>query len=176
MSAWSWKSYDPAEIVLLSKYTQTLRKVFAAMYANIAALAAVVLSIEIVRLAYRFFQNFKASRSSGIPYVCLPFYPHGIIAQISAPIWRPLLALVPRSFRGTWFLLFHPSPMWEELYAPFRRKESDSILVCTPTALLLYTASADVINQVSERKGDFPKPIKPYSIIDSKSLCSLLLA
>ncbi|TAQ87036.1 hypothetical protein B7494_g4640 [Chlorociboria aeruginascens] len=55
---------------------------------------------------------------------------------------------------------------WDELYAPFRQAGTETVLTCSPTGVLLHTASADVITQITERRNDFPKPTYMYSMID----------
>jgi hypothetical protein len=147
------------------KYSHTASQEVMAIYAVLLVLAA-----WSSHLAFKFSQNLRACKQSGIPYVCMPFFAHGIIAQITSPLWRPTLKLLPKRFRGRWWIFLNPSILWDELYAPFRQVGSDTVLLCAPEGVLLYTAEADVIRQISERRNDFPKPIETYKIIDSKSI------
>ena len=118
------------------------------------------------RLAFSLYRNIQACRASGIPYIVVPFDPHSIISQILYPIWHPLLSLLPPSIKGKWFIFMKPDLLWSELYAPFRLAGSDTVLTCSPTRVQLQTSAADVISQVTERRGDFPKPTHIYHIID----------
>ena len=118
------------------------------------------------RLALSLYQNIKACRASGIPYVVVPFDPHSIISQILYPIWHPVLSLLPSFVQGKWFIFMKPDLLWSELYAPFRKAGSDTVLTCSPTRIQLQTSSAGVISQITERRSDFPKPTHIYDIID----------
>lgn len=126
-------------------------------------------------LTYSFLRNLRACKASGLPVVCLPFYPHSIIATVSRPAWHPVLGLIPKRYRGQWFIFLNPTLLWDELYAPFRQLGSDTVLICCPTAILMHSCDAEVIDQIVDRRSDFPKPVGLYSIIDSEFVRDLSL-
>lgn len=59
-------------------------------------------------------------------------------------------------------------PEWAYLlgHRPFEEIGSDIFLTVSPGRLQLWVADADVINQITTRRNDFPKPLKLYKRLD----------
>lgn len=52
------------------------------------------------------------------------------------------------------------------LYDPYERVHADAFLVVTPGSITLNAANASIINQITTRRNDFPKPIEIYRAVD----------
>lgn len=113
---------------------------------------------------YPFYKNIRAARASNIPYLIIPFQPYTYGARLTFPIWGRLFSYLPSSWIFPDFM--DPDLQWKKLYAPFRRINADTVLLCSPGQLVLHTAGAEVISQVISRKEDFPKPAQLYKIVD----------
>lgn len=48
----------------------------------------------------------------------------------------------------------------------FKKYNSDLVLMVSPGANTLYVADADVVNQITTRRNDFPKPVWMYNSLD----------
>lgn len=110
------------------------------------------------------YRNIVAARKSGIPYLIVPFQPYTFGSRLTYPVWKHLLPHLPQSWDFPHFM--DPDLQWGKLYAPFKRINSDTVLLCSPGQIVLHTCAADVIRQVISRKDDFPKPAKLYKIVD----------
>ncbi|KAI9718144.1 MAG: hypothetical protein M1828_006842 [Chrysothrix sp. TS-e1954] len=67
---------------------------------------------------------------------------------------------------GLDFSVDRPEWVWTHQYDAFRRMGSDIFLLVSPTRLVLWVADADVVNQIVNRRNDFPKPISLYAALD----------
>lgn len=55
---------------------------------------------------------------------------------------------------------------WNLRYAPFAKMGTDTFLTVAPGGIILYTADADVISQITTRWTDFPKPTPLYRSVN----------
>lgn len=62
--------------------------------------------------------------------------------------------------------LIVPEFLWNTKYDVFKKYNSDLVLMVSPGANTLYVADAEVINQITTRRNDFPKPVWMYSSLD----------
>ena len=113
---------------------------------------------------YSFLANISAVRRSGIRYVIIPFQPHTYGSRLTYPLWSRVLPYLPESSHLPYFM--HPDFQWNKLHSPFKRLGTDTVILCSPGQLVLYTCGADEIRQIISRKEDFPKPWEIYKIVD----------
>jgi cytochrome P450 len=124
-----------------------------------------------IRLFFRFRANLKAARASGLPYICSPVHvfdtPWIAASQLVLPLLRKI---IPARWQGLVLDLMDPEWSWKRGYIPFKGGAkgmgTDTFLVVAPTATSLMTADPSVINQITTRRNDFPKPIYLYEGID----------
>jgi cytochrome P450 len=55
---------------------------------------------------------------------------------------------------------------WNLRHAPFAKMRTDTFLIVSPGGIILYTADADVIAQITTRWTDFPKPTHLYRSVN----------
>ncbi|KAI4189339.1 MAG: hypothetical protein LQ346_005138, partial [Caloplaca aetnensis] len=82
---------------------------------------------------------------------------------------RTGLCLLPRESQalveGMVWLLFINWP-WHDQYSIFQELGCDSFFTVSPKNNHLYTSDAAVIDQITRRRNDFPKPIEVYAGLD----------
>src|SRR5665213_2705841 len=99
-------------------------------------------------------RNIQIAKASGIRYVVVPFYSYNYLVTILS---RPLLKLAdkhfPESSPTSWRHLVRSNWPWKFRYAPFA-KLGDTFLTVAPGGVILSTADADVIAQITTRGTD----------------------
>ncbi|KAK2784556.1 hypothetical protein FQN52_008977 [Onygenales sp. PD_12] len=110
--------------------------------------------------------NIRAAKSTGIPYVIVPFI--GLNSSIRSVIltqtWiKCLNALFPNPPLTSWRRL--TTAVWplRNQHRPFAAMKTDTLLTVAPGGPIMFTADPDVIEQVFARPGDFQKPIHIYA-------------
>ena len=131
------------------------------MLSTIALVLLVSSALYAFKLYRQFAINLAAAKKSGIPYVIVPFYQQNRLFQISQGLLVPILRKLPITWTQPWFDLTLEWG-WHLRYEPFKRLGTDTFLAVSPERNQLYTASADVVSQVTTRKNDFPKPLEMY--------------
>lgn len=124
-----------------------------------------------IRSALKLYANVKAARASGLPYIITPVHIFNALWILVSPVVLPFLRkIIPKRWQGLTLDLMHPEWSWQNQYAVFAKGPkgmgSDTFLVVTPTKISLMTADANVVNQITSRRNDFPKPIAIYEGID----------
>ncbi|KAH8167926.1 hypothetical protein CIB48_g300 [Xylaria polymorpha] len=110
-------------------------------------------------------RNIALAKSTGLRYYVVPINPINNINQAFRFIWLPL------------WKFFTPKRYWEDIvdvcehnwqyrkqFAPFA-KMGESILIASPTELMMHTANPEVIHEIASRREDFPKPTEHYRIL-----------
>jgi hypothetical protein len=130
----------------------------------ILAFFTVVVPIRTI-LAFR--RNFLSAKATGLPYRCLPVFPHGLLWQVFHPIVVPVLKKVlPEQFQPKWLEYIDSEYVWRIARMPFDDIGADTFFFVCPEKLFLVTSDPDVILQITNRRNDFPKPIEIYAGID----------
>ena len=127
-----------------------------------ATLALVVFYIG--KNVYSLRNNLAIAKSSGIPYKIVPVFIVNRKWQTSQPLSLPLLNSLPKSWTESWLPLCLEWG-WKRRYAPFANVGSDTFLTVSPGRIVLNTAEASVISQITQRRNDFPKELKVYGML-----------
>lgn len=130
------------------------------------------------RQSYSLYKNIQKAKASGIPYIISPIYGYNRLWLTTGKLWMPLLKLLPSSVTEPWIDLIDGDWAWRVLFTPFSptgNPGSESFLIVSPEKIILCTAEAEVINQITTRRNDFPKPIAMYKSLDiyGKNLVSV---
>ena len=113
--------------------------------------------------------NVQLAKRSGIPYVVVPRYNYNRIIGLASRYPMRLLNLIDPETRytpGSWRHVVKILWPWNLRYAPFKELNTDTFLTVAPGGLILNSADADVISQITTRSNDFPKPIEHYTGVD----------
>jgi cytochrome P450 len=80
----------------------------------------------------------------------------------------PLLRRLPKFLTHPWIDMVGGDWCWQVRYTPFSSAimNADTFLIVSPSKIVLSTADAEVINQITTRRNDFPKPIVLYKMLD----------
>ncbi|MCJ1287987.1 hypothetical protein MMC26_007340 [Xylographa opegraphella] len=118
---------------------------------------------------YRSFaRNLAAAKASGIPYIITPVYLFNTIwLLLHRPLMRHLRKL-PQAWTFPWLDVLTTEWGWVQRYELFRKLETDTFLTVAPgtPGIMLWTADATAISQITTRRNDFPKPIHMYRSVD----------
>lgn len=116
------------------------------------------------------FQHIRIARATGLQYVIVPWYNYNTVTAwlMRRTFLRLLNAILPQSAQtsvtswrslvtGIWPLRFR--------HAPFARLGTDTFLIVSPGGIIMNTADADVVSQITSRGNDFPKPVRIYRAV-----------
>lgn len=125
----------------------------------IAVLACVALYA--LKLYRQFPVNLAAAKASGITYIIVPFFLVNRLYQIASIVLVPILRALPTSWTDIWLDM---TLEWGHTrrYEPFKRLGADTFLTVSPERIVLNTAEASVISQITTRRNDFPKALEVY--------------
>ncbi|KAL8951093.1 MAG: hypothetical protein Q9222_002897 [Ikaeria aurantiellina] len=134
----------------------------------LAVLIYTILAIPISYILHScwcLYRNIQTAKSTGLAYVILPWNSLNIIWLIARPILLPYLIRLPVRDR-LWFRLLNVDWPWQEQYSPFQTLGSDNFFSVSPARNYFHTADAAVIDQITKRRNDFPKPVEVYGSLD----------
>ncbi|KAF2095454.1 putative P450 monooxygenase [Rhizodiscina lignyota] len=115
--------------------------------------------------ASKLYRNLLDARRSGIPYIVAPVWPINRLWLALEPLLMPYLRKMPFIRDKPWLMVSSGDWIWQERYGAFE-KLGDTFMIVTPRYNAIYTAEAEVINQITTRRNDFPKPIQVYGTLD----------
>ena len=133
------------------------------MYPWLLKAASLSAAAYLVNILWSLWKNLKLAKSSGIPYVVVPFYSYNFRVTLLAryPL-RLLDKISPDPPLTSWRVLVISTWPWKFRHEPFVRLRTDTFLTVAPGGLILHTADANVIDQITERGSDFPKATHLY--------------
>lgn len=112
-------------------------------------------------------RNIRRAKASGVPYIIVPYYSYNrFVSILSRPVLRFLDARFPEPSVTSWRHLVKMNWPWNLRHAPFAKMGTDTFLTVAPGGIILQTADADVIAQVTTRWTDFPKPTHLYGSVN----------
>ena len=118
-----------------------------------------------LKLYRQFVRNLADAKASGITYTIIPFYHVNRLYQLSLVFIEPAMRALPKQWTDPWFDLTLEWG-WFRRYEPFKRFGADTFITVSPERNTLYTAEADVIAQISNRRADFPKAVEVYKSLN----------
>ena len=138
------------------------------MFGFVALILSALIWAWIYTTYRSFARNLAAAKASGIPYVITPFF---LFNTVWLLIHRPLLPhlrKLPQSWTFPWLNVLTTEWGWEQRYELFRKLGTDTFLTVAPgtPGMILWTADANAISQITTRRNDFPKPIHMYGSVN----------
>ncbi|KAL8978295.1 MAG: hypothetical protein Q9177_006439, partial [Variospora cf. flavescens] len=110
-------------------------------------------------------QNIAAAKATGLPYVVLPWDSVNLPWLMIRPILLPYIQLLPIRDK-LWFKLLSVDWPWNEQYTIFHRLGWDNFISVSPVKVYFNTADAAVIDQITNKRTEFPKPVEAYDAIN----------
>ena len=135
------------------------------MFRYIALLCGVYLSYRVISRYLRFRRNLATAKRSGIPYVVVPFFYLNRFWLVTHLLWLKILRRLPRKYTD-WVDFVLPDNSWELRYSLFEKAGADTFLAVSPSRFALWTCEPAVINQITTRRNDFPKPSSMYKSVN----------
>ncbi len=131
------------------------------MWETIALALLASTALYALKMYRQLSKNIADAKASGIPYQVVPFFLVNRLWQISSIFVLPILRRLPLSWTDPWLDM---TLEWGYTlrYQPFKRMGSDTFLTVSPGRIVLNTADASVINQITNRRNDFPKALEVY--------------
>lgn len=134
------------------------------MASSIALALLAIVILYAVKLYLQFTKHLKLAKESGIAYTVIPVFHVNRLYQLSCIVVIPIVRRLPKAWTEPWFDLTIEWA-WKRRYEPFKRLGTDTFLTVSPERIVLYTADADVVSQITTRRNDFPKALEVYESI-----------
>lgn len=135
------------------------------MLPTILLTAAAAIAIYTLFVAFTTYRNLMRhiaeAKASGIHYDVVPFFLVNRFYQIACIFILPILRSLPESWTESWLDLTLEWG-WKRRYEPFATRGVDTFLTVSPERIVLNTAEASVITQMTNRRNDFPKALEVY--------------
>lgn len=122
-------------------------------------------SIYVLQSCWCLRRNIATTKATGLTYVVLPWNSLNLPWLIIRPILLPIFQYLPIR-DALWFRLLSVDWPWHDQYSIFQELGCDNFITVSPARNNLYTADAAVIDQITKRRNDFPKPIELYRSLD----------
>ena len=132
------------------------------MFLKVFIALLVLTTLYALKLYRQFSKHLADAKASGIPYTIVPFFLVNRLYQVSCVFLLPIFRALPTSWTEPWLPLTIEWG-WKRRYEPFARMGSDTFLTVSPERNVLNVAEASVINQISQRRNDFPKALEVYA-------------
>ncbi|KAH7327324.1 cytochrome P450 [Rhexocercosporidium sp. MPI-PUGE-AT-0058] len=112
-------------------------------------------------------KNIHVAQATGIRYVVVPWFIYNSLTSmlLNRTVLRLLNNILPTSSVDSWRQLVISTWPLRLRHAPFTRLGTDTFLTVSPGGIILNTADADLIAQITSRGTDFPKPTHIYRLI-----------
>jgi hypothetical protein len=138
------------------------------MFSLSAWVALLLLATFIFNIALPLAKNVRIARTSGIPYVFVPYYAYNRLTSMfmARTLLRITDKFAPSLSATSWRYLVTSSWPWKFRHAPFTGLQTDTFLTVAPGGIIMHTADANVIAQIFARGDDFPKPTHLYGHVD----------
>ncbi|KAH6627036.1 cytochrome P450 [Chaetomium sp. MPI-SDFR-AT-0129] len=110
--------------------------------------------------------NAAKAKKTGLPYLVVPISPINILWQLTFTFLVPLIKLLPKPLWENWLFVMIPEWAYSTGQTHWDRMGTETFLIASPGALALYSQSAEVIHQVTQRREAFPKNIAQYGLLN----------
>ena len=117
-----------------------------------------------LKIYRQFNSRWAEAKASGLPCVFVPFFINSPLYRLSSLFLRPIWHKLPEKWTYPWLDLIEDWG-YTMRYEMFKRMGSDTFLAVSPERVVMYTADAEVITQITYRRNDFPKALEVYAIL-----------
>lgn len=134
-----------------------------------STLVLTLLAFPLIYLLYSCWclrRNVAIAEATGLTYVVLPWNSLSIPWLIVHPFLVPYLDRLPIIRDSLRFALLSINWPWQQQYTVFQRLGCDNFMTVSPAGNYFHTADAAVIDQITNRRNAFPKPIEVYGSLD----------
>ena len=136
------------------------------MFLNLVLAFIAIPPIYILYSCWCLYRNIVIARASGLTYVVLPWNNLNVPWLIVRPFLVPYLNRIPIFQNSLRLNLMAVDWPWHQQYAVFQRLGCDNFMTVSPARNYFHTADAAVIDQITWRRNEFPKPIEVYGSVN----------
>lgn len=133
-----------------------------------STILVVLISILILNVLLPLYLNIRRAQRSGLHYKLVPWYSYNRAVSVifSRTLLRALENWFPNPAPTSWRRLVTSNWPWKLGYAPFKDLGTDTFLTVAPGGIIMQTADASVISQITSRGTDFLKATHLYTSVD----------
>ena len=128
--------------------------------------AAIFLAYHTLAKLWNWRKLYVEAKATGITCFLVPVDIYSRTWVLWGGLYAKALHWIPQKRRPEWLERIKPMYSWSELFAAFQGTNYDSYIMVSPSRCHLMTASAEIINQITSRKEDFPKPVHLYRTVN----------
>ncbi|KAL8828129.1 MAG: hypothetical protein Q9170_006732 [Blastenia crenularia] len=135
----------------------------------LSSLVLTLLGFPLTYIIYSYWclrQNIIVAKKTGLTYVVLPWNNLNLPWLIVRPFLIPYFRRLPIIQNSLTFTLLSVDWPWHQQYTVFQRLGRDNFMTVSPARIYFHTADAAVIDQVTRRRGEFPKPVEVYGSVN----------
>lgn len=110
-------------------------------------------------------RNIALAKRTGLPCIVSPCSPWSIPWQLTHKLWIPIIKLFPQAWWDPWLDPLLPDFSYHVGMKHFA-KYGDIFVMAFPSGILVYTANAESIRQITARRERFPKVTDTYEILN----------
>ena len=138
---------------------------FETMPSTILLVLAVAVSFYAIKYYLALRHHIAEAKTSGLPYVISPLYLYNRAVQVAVTFLAPVFRLLPNAWTESWIEFSTLDWPTRLKYEPFRKMGADTFLVVSAERIVMYTAEANVVSQITSRRSDFPKALEVYGML-----------
>ncbi|KAL8931609.1 MAG: hypothetical protein Q9216_007141, partial [Gyalolechia sp. 2 TL-2023] len=132
------------------------------MISNLAVTLLALPLVYILHSCWTLRRNVAIAKATGLTYVVLPWSSLNLPWLLIQPLLLPYLRRIPIVRDSLTYTLLSIEWPWQHRYTIFERVGCDSFMTVSPARNYLHTADAAVIDQITNRRNAFPKPVEFY--------------
>lgn len=128
------------------------------------AIPSLLLLLVLNNICWPLFKNVRVAKATGLRYVVVPWFIYNSLLSmlLTRTVLQLLNHLLPPSSVASWRRLVTATWPLRLRHAPFTALGTDTFLTVAPGGIILNTADANLIAQITSRGTDFPKPSHIY--------------
>ncbi|KAI1331422.1 cytochrome P450 [Xylariaceae sp. FL0255] len=138
------------------------------MLSSVLLIFGALAAVGMYRYVSSLRKQIERAKSTGLKYYILPVTPITPYGQAFAIIWVPLMKLLwPKSYWEDIEDICWPNWLYSRSYKAFAKAHTETLVIATPSILLMHTVDPSFTHEVSSRREAFPKPTEHYKILQS---------
>ena len=132
------------------------------MLSYLLLVASLLGALYVLNFLWTWRRNYLAAKASGFPVIVVPFYVFNLAFILSHRYILGAFRKLPARWQPRWIELVGPNHAERRQFSDFATFPHETYITASPGGNMFTTANADIINQITTRRSDFPKPTWMY--------------